>query len=56
MIINLHPIVVHGAELLLTGPSPAARHIIASSFDNHGRGKQLVSGLFSTAHEVFNWN
>lgn len=32
-----------GACLLFTNPSNVARHVVATSFDRHGRGKQLAA-------------
>lgn len=34
---------IQGAALLLSGSSPAARHVVNSAFDQHGRGKQLAA-------------
>ncbi|XP_078438812.1 ARM repeat superfamily protein isoform X2 [Wolffia australiana] len=34
---------IRGAELLLRDPTPVARHVIASAFKNHERGKQLAA-------------
>ncbi|CAA6661124.1 unnamed protein product [Spirodela intermedia] len=34
---------MHGAELLLTSPAPVARHVVASAFDHHGKGKQMAA-------------
>lgn len=39
---------IRGAKLLLSGTSPAARHVIHAAFDRQGpekHGRQLVSGL-----------
>ncbi|XP_057461582.1 uncharacterized protein LOC130751874 isoform X2 [Actinidia eriantha] len=34
---------IQGAVLLLSSSPPAARHVVAAAFDQHGRGKQLAA-------------
>lgn len=53
LVLSLMLLAIQGAALLLSTPSPVARHVVEVAFDRKGSGKQLVSMPFCAHVTLF---